>query len=358
MGSEKGRRFSHLSWTDRLKIAKMLKEGFGKQEIADALHVHNSTIYREIQRGLVKQMDTYLREFTTYSPEFADQKYRDNLKAKGPDLKIGNDHELAEFLEKMILEEKHSPAAALYEIKLQDKHFKTTISEWTLYSYIAKGIFANITSKDLPCGGAKKKYSTIKRAARAPKGLSIEDRPEEIQDRKEVGHWEMDTVESGKGSRKRLLVLTERASRKELLFLMPDGTAASVVGELNKLERKIGAEKFTQIFRSITVDNGSEFADYEGIKNSCSLSDTIRTRVYYCHPYRACERGSNENQNRFVRRWLPKGTVFESLTVKSVKTIETWINNYPRDLFKGMTSNIIYTNLMEAAGLSRLAAAC
>lgn len=358
MASVKGRRFSHLSWTDRLKIAKMLKEGFSKQAIADALHVHNSTIYREISRGAVKQMDTYLREYTAYSPEQANRKYRENLEAKGPDLKIGNDHELAEFLEKMILEEKHSPAAALYEIKLQNKQFKTTISEWTLYSYIAKGVFANLSSRDLPNGGPKQKHDKVRRAARAPKGESIESRPEEIKERKEVGHWEMDTVVSGKGCKKRLLVLTERASRKELLFLMPDGTAASVVYELNKLEKKVGSEKFSQIFKSITVDNGSEFADYEGIRNSCSLSETIRTRVFYCHPYCASERGSNENQNRLVRRWYPKGTVFKNLTGKSVKAVESWINNYPRDLFSGMTSNIIYKNLMAEAGLQELAAAC
>ena len=358
MASEKGRRFSHLSWTDRLKIAKMLKEGFSKQEIADALHVHNSTIYREIRRGLVKQMDTYLREYTAYSPELADRKYRDNLAAKGPELKIGNDHELAAFLEKMILEEKHSPAAALYEIKLQNKHFKTTISEWTLYSYIAKGVFANLSSGDLPNGGAKQKHDKVRRAARAPKGESIEQRPEEISERKEVGHWEMDTVESGKGSRKRLLVLTERASRKELLFLMKDGTAASVVYELNRLEEKLGADNFRKIFKSITVDNGSEFADYEGIRNSCNLNEEIRTRVFYCHPYRASERGSNENQNRLIRRWYPNGMVFENLTGKSVKAVESWINNYPRDLFRGMTSNIIYKNLLAEAGLPELAAAC
>ena len=131
--------------------------------------------------------------------------------------------------------------------------------------------------------------------ARAPSGDSIEDRAEEVKTRKTVGHWEMDTVVSAKRSTKRLLVLTERKTRGEIIELMKDGTAASVVSALNRLERKMGTNTFRKVFKTITTDNGSEFADWKGIEKSC-LRKGARTHVYKCHPYSAYERGSNENQ--------------------------------------------------------------
>ena len=106
------RRFSHLRWKDRLKIEKMLKEKRSVREIADALHVHNSTIYREIRRGMTKQMTTELVDVEVYCPETAQRKYQENLQAKGPDLKIGNDHDLAEYIENKIINDHYSPAAA------------------------------------------------------------------------------------------------------------------------------------------------------------------------------------------------------------------------------------------------------
>lgn len=78
---------------------------------------------------------------------------------------------------------------------------------------------------------------------------------------------------------------------------MPDQTAASVVAALNKLERRFG-KKFSQIFKSITFDNGSEFMDCAGIEKSVYDKDRKRTKVYYCHPYSAYERGTNENINK------------------------------------------------------------
>ena len=93
--NERGRRFSHLSWHNRLKIDKMLKEGYKAQEIADALHVHNSTIYREIKRGLTVQRTSELVDREVYCPDTAQRKYEESKSVHGPDLKIGNDHELA-----------------------------------------------------------------------------------------------------------------------------------------------------------------------------------------------------------------------------------------------------------------------
>ena len=128
----------HLTWTDRLKIEKGLKEGLKPCAIADRLHVHNTTIYRELKRGRYTHLNSDLTTEERYSPEIAQQRYEENLKAKGGELKIGNDYELSAFIEKKIGEEGYSPAAVVGEIKRLGLTFKTEISEKTIYNYIDK----------------------------------------------------------------------------------------------------------------------------------------------------------------------------------------------------------------------------
>ena len=103
---------------------------------------------------------------------------------------------------------------------------------------------------------------------------------------------------------------------------MNDKTAASVIKALNALEKQLGSELFAQVFQTITVDNGSEFSDYEGIEQSSIHKDRKRTKVYFCHPYSAYERGSNENQNRMVRRHYPKGYDFTNTTPAEIRKLE------------------------------------
>ena len=153
----KRRRFRHLSWNDRLKIEAMLKAGRHYQEIADEIGVHLRTIYNEVKRGRYIHTNSDLTEEERYSPDIAEAAYREHLAAKGPDLKIGNDHELAQYIEKKIGEEGYSPAAVLGEIKEQGIEFQTTICESTLYSYIDKGVFLTITNKSLPVKSKKKR---------------------------------------------------------------------------------------------------------------------------------------------------------------------------------------------------------
>lgn len=346
------RHYSNLTWKNRLKIEGMLRDKCKPLEIAAALHVHNSTIYREIRRGMTRQLTSEGEFVDVYCADTAQRKYEEHLAARGPGLKIGNDHELAAFLEDKMLNDKCSPAAALQSIKDEGRIFSVEISEWTLYSYISKGIFLTLTNKDLPMRGKKRTSYRKVREAKLPKGDSIEERPPEVLERLEPGDWEMDSVVGARGSKKRLLVMTERVTRKELIFLMPDGTSQSVTQILNSLERKLGAEVFGKVFRTVTVDNGSEFADCEGMQKSC-LRKGDRTKLYYCHPYSSYERGSNENCNRLIRRWLPKGTSFKNLTRKTVREIQDWINRYPREILGFSNAAALFRGWLESAGLQR-----
>lgn len=157
----------------------------------------------------------------------------------------------------------------------------------------------------------------------------------------------MDTVYSAaETSLRALLVLTERKTRKEIIIVMPDRTAKSTVLALNRLERRFGA-KFRKIFKSITVDNGTEFSDLKGMKKSILYSG-LRTKFYYCHPYSSWERGSNENLNRMIRRKFPKGTSFADVTRKQVQNVEDWMNNYPRKVLGYLTAEMAYQTCVAA----------
>jgi IS30 family transposase len=104
-----------------------------------------------------------------------------------------------------------------------------------------------------------------------------------------------------------------------------------VVGVLNILEKKWGS-LFSKVFKSITVDNGSEFTLVNEMEKSI-LFEGKRTNMYYCHPYSSWERGTNENINKMIRRKIPKGTNFDNKTDEEIQSIEDWINNYPRSIF-------------------------
>lgn len=359
-GGNTVRTYKHLTMTDRLRIEKWLKMGMKPREVADKLRVHVSTIYRELKRGAYDRLDGGTWEVkTAYSPDIAEEKYQAHLREKGPDLKIGNDHELANYIETTILDKDCSPAAVLGFAMIEGKKFKTSLSVPTIYKYIAKGLFLNLTQEELPRHGKKKhKYKKVKKnksASRAPAGESIEQRPEEIDGREEFGHWEGDTVYSGKGKRKTtsaLLTMTERKTRKEIIIAIPNRKAETVVKALDALERKLGARRFRAIFKSITFDNGTEFAAAEELERSCVNKHLPRTKVYFCHPYSSWERGTNENTNGMIRRRFPKGTNFAAVTNAQITQAENWINNYPRKILGYKSSEIVFRECLRELGIA------
>lgn len=348
--------FKHLTLTDRIRIEKWMREGVKVREIAGKLRVDPSTVYRELKRGSYDKLDGKTWELIpTYSPDIAEQKCQAHLREKGPDLKIGKDHELATYIEQTIINKDCSPAAVYGYAQEEGRVFKTHISVPTIYSYIKKGIFLNLTQEALPRHGVHKnayKVIKVKAPARAPAGESIEKRPEEVKSREEFGHWEMDTVYSGKKkSTAALLVLTERKTRNENIILVPNRRAETTVWAINALERKLGAERFGMIYKSITVDNGSEFALADQLEKSC-ITDGQRTKVYYCHPYSSWERGSNENVNGMIRRRHPKGTDFSKVTAEEIAATENWINSYPRRILGYKSAGSAFRECLQKLGLT------
>lgn len=190
------------------------------------------------------------------------------------------------------------------------------------------------------------KYGEQRNAARAAKGPRIDKRDPIINSRTTFGHWEMDSVMGTVGSSRALVVLTERLTRAGIILPVPDHTAASVVRALNGLERRLGKD-FYPMFQSITVDNGCKFQDYDGMEKACRRKGKLTT-VYYCHPHAPHERGSNENMNRIIRRFFPKGTNFDEVPISEIRRAEEWMNNYPREVLGWQTAATLLRSYMSA----------
>lgn len=334
-------KFKHITVRERYQIKILAKEKKRPKEIGIAIGKSTRTIERELSRGKVRLIKSDLTYTDRYCAETAQRKYQENASTKGPDLKIGNDHALARHIEKRIVRDHYSPDAVIGEIRSNRLQFKTKICTKILYNYIDQGVFAHITNKDLLIKKDRKKgcYKKVRICHKNLRGISIEARPTEIQTRMEYGHWEMDCVVGGKGkSTAALLVLTERSSRQEIIRKIATKTQDSVAKVLDQLERKY-KNQFSEIFKTITVDNGSEFLDYETLQKSEGKEGLKRFDLYYAHPYSSWERGSNENNNRLIRRFIPKGADIGKYSNREIQKIERWMNNYPRRLFGYQTAN-------------------
>ena len=337
----------NLTYIQRLQIETLFNAKHTKQDIANMVGVSLRTIQRELKRGeyehTTKQSNfwygTKYKKVKRYSADVSQKRYNYLCTAKGRPLKIGNDHALINYINNRVKTERITAHAVWGEIQYKQLPFQTRISRQTLYNYIELGLIEN-KKLGLSKRKHKRKSKAIKRVSR---GTSIEKRPDEIKQRNTFGHWEMDCVCGS--TRATWLVMTERLTRQEIIFSMENQKSASVINCLNSLERKFG-KKFAQVFKTITVDNGSEFLDFQALEKSIYGRNKKRTSIFYCHPYCSCERGTNERINREIRRLVPKGTNLSKYSKADVQDIQNWVNNYPRKVLGFATSQELFDKQM------------
>ncbi|GHV32342.1 IS30 family transposase [Synergistales bacterium] len=273
---------------------------------------------------------------TVYKAGAAQRRHDENAANKGRGLKIGRDHQLCEYIEDKIKAEKWPPGAIIGRIKEQDLQFETAICAKTVYNYIDAGVFLEVTNKELWVKKDRKKRGCKKirtAALNSKKGKSIRERPKEADERTERGHWEIDSVAGKQGTKPVVLTPADRKTRQSLYVLVKNKTKEEVISAIKRARKRVGGN-FDKVFKPLTADNGSEFLDSEGIKDAAQCGE-----VYYAHPYSSRERGSNENGSRILRRFVPKGTDFSTLTGEELRRIEDWVNNYSRKILGCKTAN-------------------
>lgn len=334
------RKYRRMTWTDRLKIEALYNSNHTYQSIANELGFAVSSVHREIKHGLYPHMGAELtRRPMRYSAQIA-QEYADaQATAKGVEIKLGHNYAYAQLVAKLVC----SGCSVDVIVNTLRRKGQWTVSTSTLYRYIDKGYIPNVTNKDLPEKCRRKRKHNHVRASRAPRGMSIERRPYEVNSRLTFGHWEMDSVIGrAKGQAESLLVLTERKTRFEIILRTKEKTSAATVYALDHILPKFPMGTF----KSITVDNGSEFQNCYEMEHD--RSGIKRLQIYYCHPYCSCERGSNERNNRIIRRYFPKGDSFKKVTQKQCDYVASLINSMPRKILNYATAQELFEKELAA----------
>ena len=334
--SIKRKKHKHILENDRITIENMLTARCKKSEIARVIGCTERTLRREIKRGSWEKLNSDYTTELVYSFDVGQRKHEEKAKNKGPYTKINDAPKLRKYLENMIKNEKYSPEATLNKIKEENLSFEIEISTKTVYNNIDSGEIS-VTRKDLlRVDGWKKKPIEKTKAKNNLKGESIENRAESINNREEYGHWEIDLIVGRKGTKHVLLTLTERKYRQEIIRKLPNKKQKTIIKAIDKLEKEYGV-KFKETFKTITADNGSEFLNFTAMETS--IYGGKRFRMYFAHPYSSWERGTNENANGIIRRFYPKGTNFKLVTIAKIQELEKWMNNYPRQILGGISSN-------------------
>ncbi|AGM98970.1 IS30 family transposase [Streptococcus iniae] len=294
----------HLTIAERYFIEKWKSEGKSNRAIANLLGKAPQTIHNEVKRGLVRQQIRKGKFEMIYQADYAQASYEN--KRRNSIRSIGLDKDTKERI-LHYMRQNFSP-----EMMVKSKGIAVPVS--TIYYWIHNGHLG--IHSDHILYPRKRKGKSKKASPRfKPAGQSIEKRPDAINRRLENGHYEIDTVILTRAKNECLLTLTDRRSRHQIIRLIPDKSAQSVNHALESIVK-------THPIHSITADNGTEF-------NRLSLVFP-KEDIYYAHPYASWERGTNENHNRLIRRWLPKGT--KKTTQREVAFIENWINNYPKKI--------------------------
>ena len=354
--------FNHLTMSDRLNIEELLNLKNNKnyngpkitlEYIAKLIGVNKSTISREIKRGTYRDNNPRNgKPRIRYLASFGQGSYEKKQKRSHYKTKLAIDsEELKELTNLLNSGADPLTALCLYE---QKHNKKFPLCEKSIYNYFHKSYLKLKRN----CINPRIKVQKPKKHAKMhQKGDNISNRPLEANNREEFGHWEGDLIIGARGDKSNLFTLIERKTRIYLSFKIENKEMKTIVELLNKIESKIGTENFKILFKSITFDNGIEFRDFIGMETSIN-KEQKRTKIYYANPYHSWERGSNENGNKMMRKFFPKGTNFNKISNSKIIDATNKINFSNRSLLNKLSAaetikklNETYYRIIELLGL-------
>ena len=316
------KRGRHLRMEDRGAIKALRKQGLGIRAIARQIGCAPSTVTNELKRGTPVRKSTH-GKIPGYSPKLGEAVYRANRALCHRHPKADVCSNFTGWVVQQIREHKWSLDACWGYARLHNL-FKTSemLCTRTLYNMVWKGLLS-IQPMELPEALKRKPKNHRVRENKKRYGTSISSRPEIASLRLEVGHWEGDTV-VGKRAGKESVVfsLLEKKTQTYLAFRIPGKTSEAVIELMNSLHEEFG-DHFSEVFKTITVDNGSEFADFAQVEN-------WGTKAFFAHPYTSWERPQNERHNGLFRAYVPKGASIDSFTDEDILAAADELNGRPR----------------------------
>lgn len=290
-------------------ISALRRQGIHQAEIARNLGRHRSTISRELTRNSARY-DGH------YRPSIAVERTSGRRSRSRKRSQFGPS-EWRQVLD--LLHQDWSPEQISGHLRAQRT---LSISHETIYRHVRR---------DRRRGGllfkhlrfSKKKWRKLYRSrdsrGRLPGKRMIDQRPAAIETRKQIGHWEIDTVMGRYGTKPCIVTLVERKTGYSMIGKLRARTKDAANRRILKL-----IKRRPELFETITADNGTEFHGYEDIE---LVTDV---QFYFARPYHAWERGTNENTNGLIRQYLPKGMSMEALTQPQCDAIADKLNNRPR----------------------------
>ena len=321
---EKSRK--RLTLNERIVIETLLKENKSKSYIAKQLNRNRSTITREVNNWVINTTDKY-------SASIADFYAKDDYLNKRNKDKIDTYKNLKHFVYRGLLSG-FSPEQIAGRIKLlYPNDTIMSISYEAIYQHIYKhrqSYLGKKLIKLLPYHHHKRRANrkfNIKRT-RIKEQVNISQRPIHVDLRLEVGHWEGDLM-IGVGQKSAIGTIVERKTRFTFIVKIENRKSATVTQQFAKIMNTM--PKF--IRKTMTYDNGMEMANHQWLTQNTGMD------IYFANPYSSWERGTNENTNGLIRRFFPKGTDFNKISIEQLKQAETALNNRPRKVLGYKTPN-------------------
>lgn len=310
-----------LCFDERERIAELRGAGLGVRAIARELGRHPSTISRELWRDKNRRPSDRHKISYRASTAQADA----DAKAKRPKpAKLATCLRLRREVQNR-LKKNHSPVQIARRLRLD---FPDDPEMWVAHETIYQSLYVQSRGglkrelcQHLRTGRTvrKPRRKPDQRRGRLPDMINISERPAEVADRSVPGHWEGDLIIGSGNSAVGSLV--ERTTRFTLLLHLPGGHTADIVAQAMITKIKTLPE---QLRRSLTWDQGKEMARHAKITTATGL------QIYFCDPHSPWQRGTNENTNRLLRQYFPKGTSLAHLTQADLDTIAKRLNTRPR----------------------------
>ncbi|OGK57806.1 hypothetical protein A3H86_01720 [Candidatus Roizmanbacteria bacterium RIFCSPLOWO2_02_FULL_41_9] len=312
--------YRHLIEHDRVRIEVYLNEGKSQYEIAQLLNVNRSTISREIRKrgGILRG----------YTAKYAQEDYQ-REKARGGIKRKIEYHRVGSYVIDR-LKAGWSPETIAGRLKKEIKEGKRMLDEYVCHESIYQFIFDSEYGKRehlkeyLRYGKRRRTKQHGRRSQRSiiPNRVWIDVRTYEVNSRKTIGHWEEDTIMYGR--LRGINSLVERKTRYVILTKLKGKTPEETKAVVNSRLKD-------QICSTITFDNGVENKNHQG------MAKFLKAKIYFCHPYHSWEKGTNENTNGLVRRYLPKKTDLTIVPQRDVDDIAWELNNRPRKVLSYST---------------------